>query len=237
MKIGLLAAGVTPLELQGEHGSYVEMFVRLFSTAGYHFSYEKYNVFKGEFPADVGCCDAWLVTGSACGVYEDLPWMLRLKTLISEIYRQGRPLLGICFGHQIIAATFGGRVEKYAGGWNVGLQEYRVRAHPAFVRQAVDSFVLPAIHQDQVVAKPDNAEVFATSGSCRHAGLVYDRKIFTLQGHPEFTLDFERAIIELRRGQAIAEETARIGLQTLAAENPKVDIPLVTTWMADFLRQ
>ena len=79
----------------------------------------------GELPDSAADADGWLLTGSRHGAYEDLPWIPPLEDFIREIHAGGRPMVGICFGHQIIAKALGGKVEKYDGGWAVlGHQDY-----------------------------------------------------------------------------------------------------------------
>jgi len=230
MKLGILATGITPDELLGEYGSYADMFVQLFETAGYQFDYVVYDVREDRFPAAADECDAWLITGSKFGVYEDLPWMRRLKTLIRAIDGLQRPLVGICFGHQIIAATLGGRVEKYRDGWGVGLHHYRLtQQHPEL---GIEGFTLNAMHQDQVVEKPPRAVTVASSPFCPYAALSYDDRILSLQAHPEFSLPFEARLVAARKGSVIPDEVADAGLESLGAPGAVTDALTVARWMA-----
>jgi len=237
MKIGILATGITPDELIDEHGSYADMFVQLFQQAGHQFDYQVFDVREGHFPSSATDCDGWIITGSKFNVYENLPWMQQLKELILQIHGENRPLIGICFGHQIVADAFGGRVDKYQGGWGVGLQSYGVKPAFDFLKAAPSSFCISAMHQDQVLTKPDNAEVFASSDFCTYAGLVYDDRILTFQAHPEFNISYENSLISLRRGDVIPDETAELGLATIQEKDAATDSIMVAHWMADFLNQ
>jgi len=234
MRIGILATGITPDELLGRYGSYADMFVELLGPQAHDYSI--FDVRNGEFPATPDRYDGWIITGSKCGVYDDLPWMRTLKTLILETYERGTPIVGICFGHQIVAAAFGARVAKYEGGWGVGLHSYVIEGEHGFLDDGERRFTLNAMHQDQVLELPENARLFATSEFCRYAGLVYDTRILTLQAHPEFNIAYERELVQARRGVVVPEAVADKGLATLTAD-AKTDSARVAQWMLRFLEQ
>ncbi len=126
MKIGILATGITPDELLDDFGSYADMLRELLLPEIADVSFETYDVRDGVFPIAASDCDAWLITGSKFSAYEDLPWIHRLKALIRQIWESQRPMVGICFGHQIVAEALGGRVEQSANGWGVGLHRYQM---------------------------------------------------------------------------------------------------------------
>ena len=239
MKVGILAAGVTPEELQAQYGTYADMFVQLFNTAEYDFEYDIYDVRDDIFPEGPEVCDSWIITGSKSGVYENQPWMQRLKDMIHAIHAQQKPMLGICFGHQIIAEAFGGKVIKYNGEWGLGLQTYELVSDSPYIPEAASgkAFTINAVHQDQVVEKPASADVLCSSDFCKYAGLVYGDRIMTFQGHPEFTMEFEDALLTFRDGDGIPHEYAQQGLQSLAAEGARLDSLEVSHWMANVLLQ
>lgn len=233
MKIGILATGITPDELLEQYGSYADMFIELLGPVN---DYTVFDVRDGQFPQAPDQCDGWIITGSKCGVYDDLPWMRQLKPLIVDIYEAGVPMVGICFGHQIIAAAFGARVEKYAGGWGVGLHSYNIEGEHDFLNADDREFTINAMHQDQVLELPENARLFATSEFCRYAGLVYGSKILTLQAHPEFSIPFERELVSARKGAVVPDDVADKGLATLQDDAP-IDSARVAVWMQRFLAQ
>ncbi|MBW0145894.1 glutamine amidotransferase-related protein [Marinobacter arenosus] len=235
LKIGILATGITPDPLIGEFGSFADMFQRLFKQAGHQFDYVNFDVRDGEFPESATDCDGWIVTGSKSNVYENLPWMQKLKVLIRDIYLADRPMLGICFGHQIIADAFDAHVHKYSGGWGVGLHEYSLTRKVEGLDLESAKFTLSVMHQDQVLEKPDAAEVIAESAFCPHAVLQYDNRILTFQAHPEFDVTFETRLVKHLRGQSVPEADADKALEGLSTPEATTDSIAIANWMAGFL--
>ena len=194
MRIAILETGRPPSALAERFGDYPSMMARML---GGGFNIDRFDVAAGELPADPSDYEAYLVTGSPAGVYDPLPWIEPLKDFLRSAHDQ--KLVGICFGHQIMAEAFGGHVEKSDKGWGIGLQHYEVdRVEPWM--DEVSSIDVPASHQDQVVAQPPNTEVVASSAFTPFAALAWtDRPAISVQFHPEFEPEYAKALIESRR--------------------------------------
>lgn len=192
--IGILQTGRAPEALIPRFGDYPDMFADLL--AGHGFSFRTWAVMDGSFPASVTQADGWLITGSRHGVYEDLAFIPVLEQFILDVRDAGVPLVGICFGHQIIAQALGGTVAKFPGGWSVGPTQYDLDG---------DSVVLNAWHQDQVIALPEGAKVTATARHCAIAGCAYGDRIVSFQAHPEFS-DAFLAALGAERGRGVVPQ-------------------------------
>ncbi|MGY6549359.1 MAG: type 1 glutamine amidotransferase [Roseinatronobacter sp.] len=175
MKIGILKTGTAPDQMRATSGDYPALFAHLL--AGQGFDFVTYDVEAMVFPDSPLDADGWLITGSRHGVYEPHPFIAPLAQFIRDAFAVRRPVVGICFGHQIMAQALGGQVEKFAGGWIVGAQDYAFGA---------DALTLNAWHQDQVVTPPPGALTLASSPNCAHAALGYGDLGFSVQAHPEF---------------------------------------------------
>lgn len=205
MLIGILQTGYAPDALQEQTGDYPAMFETML--AGHGFEFRTWRVVDMEFPATVRDADGWLITGSRHGAYEDHAFIPPLEGFIRDIYTAHVPLVGICFGHQIIAQALGGKVEKFAGGWSVGATDYDFGGQPV---------TLNAWHQDQVVIAPPGAKAIANSDFCTNAALVYDDRALTVQAHPEFGDAFIDGLIRTRAKGVVPDAlldraTARMG--------------------------
>lgn len=213
MKIGILQTGYVPEPLVAKYGEYPSMFEKFLD--GYGFTFETYIVVDGSFPKSVEECDAWLITGSAHGAYEAHAFIPPLEDFIREAYAKDIPQAGICFGHQIMAQALGGKVEKFDDGWGVGHTTYEMHGTQ---KQLV------AMHQDQVVEKPEDAQVIACTDFCKNAGLAYKGKAISFQPHPEFTPEFMRELIAFKSGKGLPEDQASVAHAAVEDQNDAAEI-------------
>jgi GMP synthase-like glutamine amidotransferase len=208
MKLTLIQPTDVPEPLRARFGRYDAMFHRLFAPEG--FAFETVRLADGQPLPDPATLDAVLITGSSAGVYDThFAWMEPLRQFIRGAYAHKTPMLGICFGHQIMADALGGEVRKSEKGWGLGRHVYGVTARPAHIGGDLSEFAIACSHQDQVVVPPPEADVFLASGFTPNAGLSYrNGAAMSLQPHPEFDDDYTIALAEMRRGKTSEERIA-----------------------------
>ena len=217
MKIGILLVGRASEDLVDKYGTYAEMLINLINSDEKLFEFKTFNILDGIFPLNHNDCDGWIVTGSPHGVYEEHSWIPIVSQLIKDIYDNKLPIFGVCFGHQLIAQALGGNVEKSTKGWGLGLHTYQIYNKTNYMDNLSSEVTLNICHQDQVLSPPNGATVYAKSDFCENAGFYIKDKVLTMQAHPEFLVDFIKALLTARRDVTIPKQfvdPALIGLKS-----------------------
>ncbi len=229
--IAILETGKPPEALKDAFDDYPARFRALL---GEGVATVRFDVQAGRLPEDPSAFQGAIVTGSAAGVYDDLPWIAPLVGWLRSARGRTR-LVGICFGHQVMAHAFGGHVAKSDKGWGVGLHRYAVVGEEPWMFPRAASIAIPVSHQDQVLIPPADARVIAASAFTPYAGLAWDDAsmgAMSFQCHPEFQPDYAAALVESRRGARIPEALADEALASLARAN---DRAVLTAWIRAFL--
>ena len=185
----------------------------------------------GAYPAP-GACDAYLITGSRHSVYDEAPWIGALAEFVGQTLDAGSKVVGICFGHQLIAHFFGGLAEP-APGWAVGVHQSRIVADAPWLDPKMDQFGLLSSHKDQVTRMPEGAELIATNEFCPIAGFTWGDDVLTFQGHPEFRKPYSMALMNMRR-ELLGEDTYQAGMRSLAED---IHASTVGRWILKFCRE
>lgn len=216
MLIGILQCGRVPESLRPQHGDYDTMFESLLD--GFGFRFQTWPVLDNVFPSSIQAADGWLITGSKHGVYENHVWIPPLEAFLQSAYTANIPVVGICFGHQILAQALGGTVVKFDGGWSLGPVSYK--------RRQGSDVMVHAVHQDQVIRLPDEAACYGSTPFCEYAFLRYRKRAISMQPHPEINDAYLRDLIDVRRSSfpdqradaALAAIGAALATDTLAEE-------------------
>jgi len=229
VRIGLLECDHTDPDLRAIDGDYGEMFVALFSRHAPQLVLTRIDLIGGAPLPALDAFDAYVVTGSRLDAVTEDPWVLALGHFLRRAKEAGVPVVGICFGHQLIAHVLGGRVERAAEGWGVGVHGAEVTAE-ARSPEIPARFRLLLSHQDQVLALPPGAELLATSAHAPIAALRAG-SLLGFQGHPEFSARFAAALM--------ARRIDRIGAEVVAEARRTLDTPTdaaaIARWIASHL--
>jgi GMP synthase-like glutamine amidotransferase len=214
-KITIVEAGLVPPEQRAQHGSFPQMFERLIGAADASASAATVRLADGEALPDPTTLEAILITGSAAGVYDGFDWIAPLERFVRAAYAAKIPMVGICFGHQLIAQALGGTVRKSEKGWGIGRHVYDVVPGNGAIDG--EKIAIAASHQDQVIEPPTGATTILQSTFTPHAGILYENgTALSVQPHPEFTAAFAEFCCE-KAGRSGAPEalvaTAKASLE------------------------
>ena len=222
--------GAPPPAFSDQFPDYGTMIAALLQARDSSVRCTSYDIRALEFPAAIDAHDGYLISGSRHAAYDDLPWIQRLATFIRELDARQKPLVGICFGHQLIAQALGGRVQKAEQGWGIGVHHAGVGARAPWIDGHTTDYALVSSHQDQVVALPPRAELLAGSSFCPIAMYRIDKHVFALQGHPEFSREYSGALMNVRRS-VLDPKLVEAGKHSLSED---VDSARVADWILAF---
>tara|TARA_B100000214_G_C23905558_1_gene598679 strand:+ start:35 stop:736 length:702 start_codon:yes stop_codon:yes gene_type:complete len=201
MKIGILNADTVELPGATEFGQYPEMFSKIFLAIDPTIRFETYEVQFDHYPKEINECDAYLITGSKASAYEEISWIIKLKEFIQTLNQNKKKLIGICFGHQIVAEALGGSVKNSSKGWHVGVDSISLFKKEFEFGYEGRQFNLIFSHQDEVVKLPESAKLIAGSIICPNGMYIIEDHILCTQGHIELQKDFAKLIYDFRKNK------------------------------------
>lgn len=186
--IVIIQTGHPPREVVDRHGDFSTM---IRTMAGQTPApVEVVAVHDGELLQEPGRYRAAVITGSPAMVTDQAAWSERTASWIRRAFESGLPMLGICYGHQLLAHALGGKVGYHPQGRQVGTGITRL-LHAGAATPLFDgfpsTFEAHLIHQQSVLEPPAGATVLARSDSDPHQVLRYSPHVFSTQYHPEFS--------------------------------------------------
>ncbi len=229
LSLGILQTDHVREELRPEYGDYTDMFHRVFRAVDEDVVFIDYDV-QVALPTSIEC-DAYVITGSRHSVYEELPWLPPLVTFLEQVLAAGKKVIGVCFGHQLMAHYFGGRVQAADQGWAVGVHRTRVLRTYPWMSVPMSAVSLLSSHKDQVTDLPPGAELYLSSDFCPLAGFTMGDQVITVQGHPEFQKDYSSALMQMRQ-EMLGKDVYRTGMQSLAEPTDEQNF---ARWLLSFV--
>ncbi|HHL3493210.1 TPA: GMP synthase [Legionella pneumophila] len=231
MNLGILLCDKVSEVFVEDHGQYPEMFANLLRPADATLELTVFDAEHGELPTDVHAVDAYLISGSRYGVNDDYPWIRKLEEFVRTLHASQKKLIGICFGHQLIAKALGGKVIKSPKGWGVGMSQNQIYQFKEWMKPSLNCFNLLVSHQDQVIELPTGAEILAGSDFCPNY-MMQIGSFFSVQGHPEFTKSYSRDLMVSREDSVNEIEFAK-GMKSLELHE---DDTIIAQWIINFLK-
>lgn len=232
MKVAILECDEVLEKFQPQFGHYRDMVRQMFQPFDVPFEFTVFDCQKGHYPGDIDDYDCYITTGSKASVYDEARWIQQLIGFVKRLDRHKKKLIGICFGHQIIAMACQGMVEKSKKGWGIGVAVNRLVSHPDWMSEIKPELHIIVSHQDQITILPKDAEVIAESDFCPFFMVQWNDHFLSIQGHPEWNRDYSRTLINERRS-IIDPERVEAGLRSLDIEPDNV---LFVRWILDFLK-
>lgn len=230
-RIGLFQAGSYDRNFIAAYGTPSDWFETFLDRASDgRLSYRAYRAFDGEIPDSVSSCDGYLITGSSETVVDRADWMVNLAQFCIRAM-ESRPVVGICFGHQLLCQEMGGEVRIATQGWGVGVHSYRVTDRADWMDPPLSMVSMLTSHMDQVAALPPGSEVLAGNEFCPNAILRHGPNAITIQAHPEATRACFGSIYDMRR-ERYAKGQAD---QAIASLNQPTHNDEVGRWIVKFI--
>ncbi len=233
MKIGILDCDTLRETLQPQYGRhYSTMFMEAFRALDPSLEFATWSAIEGQLPVDAHVCDAWLITGSKHDAFSAVPWVEALRVWIRRVAAEQHKLVGVCFGHQVIAAALGGAVARSEKGWGVGHAAYPVLQRKDWMPEELNSLDVLVVHRDQVHSLPAGSELLAGNDFCPHYSYQIGEHILCIQGHPEFSKVYNRAILDILR-QELGEQRYAVAVQSLQKD---INSALLLQGMLNFMQ-
>ncbi len=197
----IMLAGDAPAKIMDRTGNFDRMFLRMADYASLEISVKA--VFKDEMPGEPEEYCGAIVTGSPAMVTDREPWSEKSGAWLYRAAASGCRILGVCYGHQLMAQAFGGAADYHPKGTEVGTFPVNLlpaaSAHP-LLPPLPARFKANLVHSQTVTALPPGATALAYSAEDPHQIVAYGPNAISVQFHPEFDQAATQRYIDLFAG-------------------------------------
>lgn len=160
-----------------------------------------------ELPA-LGSFGGVIVTGASAMITEEPEWSLRTEAWLKQVLDARIPILGICYGHQMLARIAGGRVDWNPNGREIGTVEVKLldaATQDALFCGMPANLDVQTTHSQSVVELPHGAVHLASNAHDSFQAFALEHQAWGVQFHPEFDADVLRGYLEERREDIAGE--------------------------------
>lgn len=202
----ILKTGTTLPEIVDTYGDFEDWIARGLDFASEELELAK--VYQGDPLPDPETFSGVVITGSSALVTEREDWSERSAAWLAGAVERETPILGICYGHQLLAHALGGRVERNPLGREIGTVEVHFDAgfeEDALLGGLPQQISVQVSHLESVVVLPKGAQHRAASSKDLNQAFAYGPCAWGVQFHPEFDADIVREYIKGRRSHLLEE--------------------------------
>lgn len=214
----VLVAGEAPREVAARLGEFSEWIAK--QTPGWSAAWALHDLRSADPLPDCRAVRGIVITGSASSVTERAPWMLKAEAYVRDVVAAETPLLGICFGHQLMAQALGGDVQKNPRGREIGTVDATKVIDDVLFAGLGDTFAVNATHVDSIVVVPPRARVIATTELDPCAAVDFGPAARGVQFHPEFDGAAMRGYLTVRRSILLEEGLDADAMLARACDTP-----------------
>lgn len=200
MKILIVKTGEALPKLRKTRGDFESWF-----SSGLGMACDHVDVCSGRMPPPPDNYGGVVVTGSAAMVSDPEPWAVFTARWLRDVVGQ-LPILGVCYGHQLLAYALGGAVGDNPQGRQIGTTEARLADTVDELFSGLpDLLPVQVSHRQVVLEPPPDAVILATNGADPYHALRYGPACWGVQFHPEFDAEIIRGYVDGLADRLVAE--------------------------------